>query len=176
MIVVAGGRGAGKSFKLAAWVLVGHPVQVWPYWSRVAVVGNRGLKTYFVEQFGVSEHLVYDAAEFGTAQRGKLMDAMRTQIEIGVDEPAAVLGQILRLPVGFLAVQADEVWATAGALANGSGRAEGYVDLLSGSFPERVEQPWGRKLVTRAEEDAVADAHLGRIDPAARVKRREVGE
>lgn len=159
MIVVAGGRGAGKSTKLAAWVLNGHPVRVWPYWSRIAVVSNATLRDHFVVSFGLPEHVVYSAEDFRDKMRGKLTGKMREQVEIGVDEPAILLSHVLRLPVGLLATEADEVWTTAGALLAGNGQGADFERVGGlGMVPGRVELSTGSAIATDGDMRAIEHA------------------
>lgn len=40
MLVVAAGRQLGRTTALASWLLGGHPLVVWPEWSRMLVVPN----------------------------------------------------------------------------------------------------------------------------------------
>jgi hypothetical protein len=129
MIVVAAGRGAGKSFKLAAWVLAGQPVPVEPGRSRIAIVHSRTMRDWFIQNFGVPEHIVFTAEGFRSWQRGRLLDAKRHHIEIGVDEPGMVLSQLLGggFPVGMLAGQAEQVWTTVGALRAGNGEGRDHI-------------------------------------------------
>jgi hypothetical protein len=168
MIIAAGGRGAGKSFKLAAWALAGQPVPVEPGWSRLIVVSNKTMRRWFVEQFGVPEHIVFTIGTLNEWKRGKLLDAKRHHIEIGVDEPGILLSSLLGFPVRMLAVEADAVYTTAASLIAGNG----YVDTGEDGGPchRRAALEFTTMIGDADDATRIDRAHAARADGNTRAE------
>jgi hypothetical protein len=80
VIVVAAGRGMGRTTALATWLLDGHPVPGWPGWSRVLVLPDARRCQQIIDELpGIHAAL----REAGTPGFGKLAITLAELHQLG---------------------------------------------------------------------------------------------